>query len=68
MISEPLDKGLAEYIESGTFDLLPDLLVSKFSWDELTASSIWAFGPSKQSSNMLIDYTLSTEVDHQKLF
>ncbi len=28
MIAEPLDKGLAEYIESGTFDLLPDLLVS----------------------------------------
>jgi len=37
MIAEPLDKGLAEYIENGAFDLLPDLLVNKFQWDELTA-------------------------------
>lgn len=30
MIAEPLDKGLAEYIEGGMFDLLPDLLVKEF--------------------------------------
>jgi U5 small nuclear ribonucleoprotein component len=45
MIAEPLDKGLAEYIEAGDFDLLPNLLVNEFQWDELTASSVWAFGP-----------------------
>lgn len=27
MIAEPLDKGLAEYIDAGMFDLIPDLLV-----------------------------------------
>ena len=37
MIAEPLDKGLAEYIDAGMFDLLPDLLVKEFNWDELTA-------------------------------
>ena len=37
MIAEPLDKGLAEIIEAGMFDLIPDLLVKQFSWDELTA-------------------------------
>ena len=30
MIAEPLDKGLAEYIDAGMFDLLPNLLVSQF--------------------------------------
>jgi U5 small nuclear ribonucleoprotein component len=28
MISEPLDKGLAEYIDAGMLDLLPNLLVN----------------------------------------
>ena len=28
MIAEPLDKGLAEYIDAGMFDLLPNLLVN----------------------------------------
>lgn len=30
MIAEPLDKGLAGYIEAGMFELLPNLLVSEF--------------------------------------
>jgi hypothetical protein len=30
MIAEPLDKGLAEYIDAGMFDLLPNLLVKEF--------------------------------------
>jgi U5 small nuclear ribonucleoprotein component len=30
MIAEPLDKGLAEYIEGGLFDMIPDLLVNEF--------------------------------------
>jgi hypothetical protein len=37
MIAEPLDKGLAEYIDAGMFDLIPNLLVKEFQWDELTA-------------------------------
>lgn len=67
MIAEPLDKGLAECIDAGMLDLLPNLLVSQFQWDELTANSIWAFGPSRRGTNMLIDYTLSSEVDKQRL-
>lgn len=30
MIAEPLDKGLAEYIEAGMFDMLPNLLLDEF--------------------------------------
>jgi U5 small nuclear ribonucleoprotein component len=68
MIAEPLDKGLAEQIEAGMVDIKrPSLLVKEYQWDELTAQSIWAFGPQRLSSNMLIDYTLPTEVDKQRL-
>ena len=67
MIAEPLDKGLAEYIEAGMFDMMPNLLVNQFQWDELTAQSIWAFGPNRRGTNMMIDYTLSSEVDKQRL-
>jgi U5 small nuclear ribonucleoprotein component len=68
MIAEPLDKGLAEQIEAGMVDIKrPSLLVKEYQWDELTAQSIWAFGPNRLSSNMLIDYTLPTEVDKQRL-
>jgi hypothetical protein len=30
MIAEPLDKGLAEYIDAGMLDFLPNLLVEQF--------------------------------------
>ena len=30
MVSEPLDKALAEYIDVGMLDLLPNLLVNEF--------------------------------------
>lgn len=40
-----------------------DSLVNEFEWDELTASSVWSFGPQKTGSNMLIDYTIEGEVD-----
>ena len=30
MIAEPLDKGLAERIDAGLFDLLPNMLVDEF--------------------------------------
>lgn len=68
MIAEPLDKGLAAVIESGQLEKLPSILVNDFQWDELTAQSIWAFGPSKLGTNMLIDYTLASEVDKAKLY
>ena len=33
----------------------------------MTASSVWAFGPSDAPSNILVDYSLSYETDTQKL-
>lgn len=73
MIAEPLEKVLAERIQSGLLSfrkdqvgLLADVLTKEFGWDELTASSVWAFGPSG-SSNILVDYTLEGEVDKFKL-
>ena len=47
--------------------LLADILVKDFNWDELTANSVWAFGPVNTASNMLIDYTLEDEIDKTKL-
>ncbi len=37
MIAEPLDKGLAEQIEAGMLELIPNMLVNDYQWDELTA-------------------------------
>lgn len=73
MIAEPLDKGLARAIQEKQLykpeqqTVLAESLVKEFDWDELTASSVWAFGPQKTGSNMLIDYTIEGEVDKQKL-
>lgn len=73
MIAEPLDKGLAEVLSSRQLyqpeqqSVLADVLVQDFNWDELSANSVWAFGPSSSHSNMLLDYTLSSEVDRDRL-
>jgi U5 small nuclear ribonucleoprotein component len=53
-IAEPLEKGLAEDIESGFVSIdwprkkLGDFFQTKYDWDLLAARSIWAFGPDKQ--------------------
>ncbi|KAI4377177.1 hypothetical protein MLD38_014852 [Melastoma candidum] len=39
----------------------------KYDWDLLAARSIWAFGPDKQGPNILLDDTLSSEVDKNLL-
>eukprot|EP00351_Strombidinopsis_sp_SopsisLIS2011_P001403 CAMPEP_0116888612 /NCGR_PEP_ID=MMETSP0463-20121206/23723_1 /TAXON_ID=181622 /ORGANISM="Strombidinopsis sp, Strain SopsisLIS2011" /LENGTH=84 /DNA_ID=CAMNT_0004553729 /DNA_START=2177 /DNA_END=2431 /DNA_ORIENTATION=+ len=71
MLAEPLDKGLAKHIESGLLlrnDFnLTDMLVKEFDWDELTADSIWAFGPNRKGTNMLIDYTIESEINKPHL-
>lgn len=73
MIAEVLDEGLAEDIESKKIDMnwnedkKRDYLVDNFGWDELTASSLWAFGPDVTGPNALIDYTLADEVDKNLL-
>ena len=73
MMAEPLDKGLADAIQKKMLfknehkSVLTDILVKDFEWDELTASSVWSFGPNKTGTNMLIDYSLEGETDKQKL-
>jgi 116 kDa U5 small nuclear ribonucleoprotein component len=67
MTTEPLEKGLADRIQQGLLfksentSVLADVLINDFGWDELTASSVWAFGPAKTGSNMLLDYTIEDE-------
>ena len=79
MISEPLERGLAEDIERGYLQKSSTsesyfgkreedaerakVLAEKYDWDELTASSVWAFGPDNSGPNLLLDYTLSEEMD-----
>ena len=74
MICEPIDKGLNLDIEAGLVNMkFDDKYVSKymqdnFSWDILTSRSIWAFGPDKVGTNLLIDYSLPSETDKEMLF
>lgn len=65
MMAQPLDKGLSQHIEflAGKFDCMNESLVKIFNWDELTADSVWAFGPHNVGTNMLVDYTLGFETD-----
>ncbi|KAJ0988197.1 hypothetical protein J5N97_006553 [Dioscorea zingiberensis] len=73
MIAEPLERGLAEDIENGAVDLdSPQQTVTKFfqtkyEWDLLAARGLWAFGPDKQGPNILLDDSLSSEVDKNLL-
>jgi len=73
MISEPLEKGIAEDIELGvvsTFSTKQEIATffqTKYSWDLLAARSVWAFGPDNNGPNVLLDDTLPTEVDKARL-
>ncbi len=69
MIAERLEKGLAEDIESEVVSInwnkkrLGEFFQTKYDWDLLAARSIWAFGPDASGPNILVDDTLSAEVD-----
>lgn len=73
MIAEPLEKGLAEDIESEAVSIawprkrLGDFFQTKYDWDLLAARSIWAFGPDVNGPNILVDDTLPSEVDKSAL-
>jgi len=51
MTTEPLEKGLGDKIQQDLLfkpenrSLLAALLMKDYDWDELTANSVWAFGP-----------------------
>ncbi len=75
MISEPLEKGLAEDIETNAINLhLPkqrvaEFFQTKYDWDLLAARSIWSFGPDPNNGpNILVDDTLPGEVDKPLLY
>ena len=73
MISEPLEKGLAEDIEMGKVDInwdkrkISKFFQSKYDWDLLASRSIWGFGPTANGPNVLVDDTLPSEVDKNLL-
>jgi U5 small nuclear ribonucleoprotein component len=52
---------------AGEFGSISETLVSRFSWDELSADSIMSFGPHNIGPNMLVDYSLGFETDKKKL-
>ena len=68
MIAEPLDKGMAEDIETGRVNMRMsakergNFFQQKYSWDLLAARSIWAFGPNENGPNILVDDTIAGEV------
>lgn len=68
VISEPLDEGLAERLETGKIDInwdnkkLGRFFQTNYGWDILSARSVWAFGPSPfNGPNILLDDTLPSE-------
>lgn len=73
MIAEPLEKGLAEDIESEVVSIgwnkkrLGEFFQINYDWDLLAARSIWAFGPDTSGPNILVDDTLPSEVDKMLL-
>ncbi|CAO3621653.1 unnamed protein product [Cunninghamella blakesleeana] len=73
-IAEPLEKGLAEAIESNQINLkwpakkLSGYLEENYGWDVLAARSIWVFGPDEMGPNILMDDTLPTDVDKKLLY
>jgi U5 small nuclear ribonucleoprotein component len=67
MIAEPLEKGIAEDIESLTIrsswtQKQKSVFFSEnYGWDVLAARNVWAFGPDDQGPNVLINDTLPSE-------
>ncbi|EJD53219.1 P-loop containing nucleoside triphosphate hydrolase protein [Auricularia subglabra TFB-10046 SS5] len=73
MIAEPLEKGVAEDIQTGrvTMRMTPkergSFFQEKYGWDLLASRSIWAFGPDESGPNILVDDTLPSQVDKKLL-
>ncbi|KAI0323071.1 Calreticulin family-domain-containing protein [Amylostereum chailletii] len=69
MIAEPLERGIAEDIETGRVNMRMSakergkFFQEKYQWDLLASRSIWAFGPEDSGPNILLDDTLPSEVN-----
>lgn len=68
MIAEPLERGIAEDIETGRVHMRMTpkergtFFQEKHQWDLLASRSIWAFGPDDNGPNILLDDTLPSQV------
>lgn len=68
MIAEPLERGIAEDIETGRVTMRMSgkergkFFEDKYNWDLLASRSIWAFGPDDGGPNILLDDTLPSQV------
>jgi U5 small nuclear ribonucleoprotein component len=68
MIAEPLERGIAEDIETGRVNMRMTakergkFFEEKYKWDLLASRSIWAFGPDDHGPNALLDDTLPSQV------
>jgi U5 small nuclear ribonucleoprotein component len=73
MISEPLETGIANDIESGKVTMKMTnkergkFFENNYGWDLLASRNIWAFGPDDNGPNALINDTLPSEVDTKLL-
>lgn len=78
MIAEPLERSVTEALEAGRLPCPRDgpehakelarILREDFGWDILAARSVWGFGPDERCGpNILLDDTLPSEVDKQRL-
>ncbi|KAI9512613.1 Calreticulin family-domain-containing protein [Russula earlei] len=73
MIAEPLERGIAEDIETGRVNMRMTakergkFFEEKYKWDLLASRSIWAFGPDEHGPNALLDDTLPSQVDKKLL-
>ncbi|KAG8788343.1 hypothetical protein FRC15_004926 [Serendipita sp. 397] len=73
MIAEPLDKGIAEDVETGRVNMRMSVkdrgnfFQQRYGWDLLASRSIWAFGPDESGPNVLVDDTLPGEIDKKTL-
>ncbi|KAF8711516.1 hypothetical protein AX14_013221 [Amanita brunnescens Koide BX004] len=73
MIAEPLERGIAEDIETGRVNMRLSakergkFFEEKYQWDLLASRSIWAFGPDDNGPNILLDDTLPSQVDKKLL-
>ncbi|GBE77516.1 Pre-mRNA-splicing factor cwf10 [Sparassis crispa] len=73
MIAEPLERGIAEDIETGRVTMRMSakergkFFEDKYQWDLLASRSIWAFGPNDNGANILLDDTLPSQIDKKLL-
>ena len=68
-----MEKGLADDVENKVICVdsdphrLNEFLQEKYAWDKLAVRSFWAFGPEVQGANVLLDDTITGEVDKNLL-